>query len=238
MTVVKLGRQLRAENNMKVRQPLAVMHVVSRQAEALRRIEKLSEVILEELNVKAIEFGDHETSLAVLTAKPDFSRMGPRFGAKVKKVAAAIAYMDGALLENLSGGEPARITVDGEPVELAPEDVVIQRVPREGLIVAAEGALIVAIETKLSDDLMDEGLAREFVSRIQNMRKTAGLEVTQRIHLTYCAEDDVSDAVEAHAEYIQRETLALSLARSEICPEGAQPSDLNGRPCAIRLTPA
>jgi isoleucyl-tRNA synthetase len=238
MTVVGLGRQLRAQNNMKVRQPLAVMHVVCRKPDVLKRVETLSTIILEELNVKRVEFGDHETALAVLKGKADFKRCGPRFGAKVKKVAAAIASMDSARLEKLSGGESVRLSVDGEDVELSHEDVVVERIPREGLIVAAEGAVLVAIETQLSDELVDEGMAREFVSRIQNMRKTAGLEVTQRIHVSYCCEDDVQDAVEAHTDYIKAETLSRSLTRSEYPPPGGTDVDLNGSPCAIKVDAA
>jgi isoleucyl-tRNA synthetase len=237
MTVVRLGRQLRAENNMKVRQPLSAMQVVCRNADMLRRVAELAWMVREELNVKEIRFGPSEAGLAVLKAKAEFSRLGPRFGPKVKQVAAAIAAMDGALIEKLAGGESVEIRVDGETIELAPADVAIRRWPHEGLIVASAGVLIVGIETKLSEELMDEGLAREFVSRVQNMRKRAGLEVTQRILLIYCAEDDVSDALEAHADYIKDETLTLNLERVEIRPLGAQDLDLNGRPCAISLSP-
>jgi isoleucyl-tRNA synthetase len=232
---VGLGRQLRAANNMKVRQPLSVMHIVSRKVEVRERIEKLADLIRDELNVKRIEFGDRETELAVLKAKADFKRMGPRFGAQVKKVAAAIAAMDSASLEKLAGGESVRLAVAGAEAELTHEDVVIERVPREGLIVAAEGAVVVGIETHLSEELVDEGLAREFVNRVQNMRKTIGLQVTQRIRVSYCADDDVADALDTHADYIATETLALGVGRADIRPAGAQDWDINGRPCAISV---
>jgi len=238
MTVVRLGRQLRAENNMKIRQPLAAMHVVSRNSAARARIASMANIISEELNVKQIEFGEHETELADLKAKPDFRRLGPRLGPKVKAVAAALAEADNTLLEQLAERGTLRLKIDGEEIDLAPEDVVIDRKPRPGLVVACEGSLLVAIETKLSEELLDEGLAREFVNRVQNMRKAAGLKVTQRIHLAYCAEDDVSEALQAHKDYICTETLALSLMRADIRPENAQDWDVNGRPCAVSLQPA
>jgi len=234
-TAVGLGRQLRARGGLKVRQPLPVMHVVSRSAEARRRVERLADIVREELNVKRLEFGEHETALAILKAKADFKRLGPRLGAAVKPAAAAIAALDSAAVERLAGGETLRLTVNGAAVEVGPQDVLIERAPRPGLMVAASGALVVAIETALSDELLDEGLAREFVNRVQNMRKSAGMQVTDRIRVSYCCEDDLQEAVAAHAEYICRETLALALERADLPPAGGTDWELNGSPCVIRV---
>jgi len=130
------------------------------------------------------------------------------------------------------------IDVDGEIVELTPEDVVIERIPREGLVVASEGDLVVALETELTDDLVREGLARELVSRVQNLRKAAGFEVTQRIRITLHGHEDIVAAVTAFREYIEGETLCVSCETVADPPEGGEPLQLNDRPCVVRVTPA
>ena len=237
MTVVRLGRQLRSEHNLKVRQPLSHIHVISRNRRTLERIKVLSDIILDELNVKEMVFDEHETRLAELKGKADFKRLGPRFGAMVKAVAAAIAELGAEDIEVLAEGNPVKIVVDGEEVELESGDVLIERIPREGLVVASEDDLVVAIETALTDELESEGLAREFVNKVQNMRKTAGLEVTQRIRTEYRGDSDVDGAVEAFAAYVAAETLSLECVHVETMSEGAGEWDLNGHPCSIRIVP-
>jgi len=235
MTVVRLGRLLRAENNLKVRQPLPVMHIVSRNSRTLERIKALEDIARDELNVKEVAYGAHETELVELSAKPDFSRLGPRLGPAVKKAAAAITRMKTEQLEELLDGKTARIEVDGEPVELTQEDLVIERIPREGLVAASEGPLVVVLETRLTGELVTEGLAREFVNKVQNMRKSAQMEVTQRIRLEFSSDEDVAQAVETHGEYIKAETLCLECLRIEEKPNDATDWDINGRPCAVRI---
>jgi len=223
MTVVKLGRQLRVESDLKVRQPLSALHVASRNAEMLKRIEARADIIMEELNVKKLEFGTHEVALAHLKAKPDFKKLGPRLGPKVKKAAQVIAKMGEDAIEALAEGGKTTITVDGETVELGHDDVVIERIPREGLIVASEGALVIALETKLTDDLIQEGLSREIVNRLQNKRKNDGLEVSDRIRRTYHTDDCIRAVEEKHRDYINAETLCVE---SQFVPD--KPADLTG----------
>ena len=213
MTVVRLGRLLRAEHNLKVRQPLAALHVVSRDEDTLSRIEELEGIILEELNVKAVVFDDHESELATLSAKADFKRLGPKLGPQVKAVAGEIARLETGSLERLLAGETIELTcLDGTPVVLSADDVVLERIPHEGLVVASEGGLLVALETELTAELMDEGLAREFVNKVQNMRKQSGLEVSDRIRIRYRSDDAVQAAVGLFADYVTAETLCLDLA--------------------------
>jgi len=239
MTVVRLGRLLRSESGLKVRQPLSSLYVVSNNRDLLREVGVLKDIILDELNVKKLEFGDKETELVVLKPKADFKRLGPRFGKKVKEVAQAVAAMSEEVVRRLIAGESIRIAVADESVELAPEDVVIERLPREGLVVAAEGPVIVALGTDLTEDLIQEGLAREFVNKIQNMRKAAGLEVTQRITIRYCSDVAVREAVEKYRDYVDAETLSTKTEHTASLPAdriGWQEWEINGHTTHIGIT--
>jgi len=237
MTVVRLGRLLRSETNLKIRQPLSALHVVSRDAAILERVRALQSIVLDELNVKSLEFGDHEVELAELKGKADFRRLGPRFGPKMRQVASAISSLPAETLAELASGNPASVSIDGDEISLDPEDVIVERIPREGLVVASEGALVVALETKLDDALVEEGLAREFVNKVQNMRKTQGLEVTQRIRVTYAGEAQVVRAVAQHVQYVMAETLCTQCTDVEnLSGEQGTHWDLNGHPCDIELT--
>jgi isoleucyl-tRNA synthetase len=237
MTVVRLGRVLRTDNDLKVRQPLARMHIVSHNARTLEQLRAYEELILDELNVKALAYGDHEMELAHLKPKADFRRLGPRLGAKMKAAAKAITALEEAPLVQLAKGGTAVLQIEGEPFELTSEDVLIERIPREGLVVASEGDLVVALDTRLDDALLAEGLAREFVSKVQNLRKTLDLEVTQRIRLDYAAGAAVAAALELFGAYVTTETLCVACTRVPAAPDGATELDLNGQACAVLVTP-
>jgi isoleucyl-tRNA synthetase len=235
LTVVRLGRQLRAEHELKVRQPLAALHVVSSDAPARARLEAHRALVADELNVKDLVFGEHETELALLKAKPNFRALGPRFGAAMQRVAAAVSALPEADVTALASGRGARFELDGNTVKLEPDDVVIERRPRPGLVVAAEGAIVVALDTTLDAALEAEGLAREFVNKVQTMRKTAGLEVTQRITIAFAGPDPVRDAVRMHRAYILGETLAQACGPESPAGAGAQEWDLNGHTVSIAV---
>ena len=223
--VVRLGRQLRTDKDLKVRQPLARLHVVSADAAARAALAAYTDIIREELNVKDISFGDDETALANLSLKADFKRLGPRFGAQMKAAAAAIAALPANLAGALARGETVPLTIQGTETTLAPDEVVIRREPREGLVVAAEGNIVVALETALTAALLAEGLMREFVSRVQALRKEADLEVTQRIEVTFQADDEVAAALDAWQDTILEEVQGDALLPGELTTD---PIDLNG----------
>jgi len=237
MTVVKLGRLLRAEKDLKIRQPLSVMHVVSRNPAIHRRIEARMDIIVDELNVRKLAFGVHETEFAKLKAKPDFKRMGPRLGSLVKAAAGVIAKLDGKTIEKLLSEEKVAVSVQGKDVVLEPEDVLVERIPLKGMAVASEGAIIVALETELTPDLIQEGLAKEFVNKVQNMRKTADFNITQRIKINCTSDDEVKSAVTAYMDYVKTETLCLELNFVPARPAAACDWDLNGHACAIEVVP-
>jgi len=234
MTVVRLGRQLRAQHDLKVRQPLARLHVVNRHAGRRAQVAAMSDVIADELNVRAVSFDHDETALANLRAKANFRALGPRVGPKMKAVAAAVAALGEADLAALLGGGTVTATVDGAPFELGAGDVLVERLPRAGMVVATEGEWVVALETELTPELVAEGIAREFVNRVQNLRKDRDFEVTQRIRVRYDADPAVRAALETHRDYVRAETLCDELSPAS----GDGPADdLNGHPCRITVEP-
>ncbi len=142
-------------------------------------------------------------------------------------------------LENLAAGRTATIEIDGEPFVLEAGDVVIEHIPLPGLVVASESGILTALETKLSEALILEGRARDFVNKVQNLRKTKELEVSQRIRLRVAADPEVRRAVEAMRDYVMQETLCMGcefVAELPASDEGEP--DLNGLACRIELHPA
>ena len=235
MDVVVMGRQLRKDNEAKVRQPLRRLDVVSRDSDLLNQVDELKAIIEEELNVRDVTFGDDESGFATLNAKANFKALGPRFGKQMKAISQAIAGLDDSALKTVAAGESITIVLDGESIELTTEDIFVEHTPKEGLAVQTQGALVVALDLELDDDLIREGLARELVKEIQNLRKTSGLEVTDRIRLNISSDEAVREAVSAFDDYIKSEVLATSLETIET--EG-EVVDLNGHACTIALEKA
>ncbi|MBR2921453.1 MAG: isoleucine--tRNA ligase [Kiritimatiellae bacterium] len=212
---VELGRRLRADNDLKVRQPLSALKLAGGDVAGLESL------IEDELNVKKVEFVADETELCNVSYKANFKTLGKKCGPKMKAVAAAIAGMGNGELGtyppseasaeggSMRGGNGWTRVIEG--IEITADDVLVTRSPKEGLVVASEGSVVVGLETALTPELVAEGLAREFVSHVQSMRKEADFEVTQRIALTVEADDEMRSALEAHAQYVKGETLALSL---------------------------
>ena len=216
-TVVELGRRLRADNDLKVRQPLSALRLAGAD------VAGLEDLIEDELNVKAVQFVADETELCDVSFKANFKTLGKKCGPKMKAVAAAIAAM-----KSFSG----TATVEG--VELSPEDVLVTRNPKSGLVVASEGEVVVGLETALSPELVAEGIAREFVSHVQAMRKEADFEVTQRIAVTVETDAEARAALEAHLDYVKNETLAREFAFAEVAAEAM---DLNGHSAKVSVKP-
>ena len=205
-SVVELGRRLRVENDLKVRQPLAKVSV------ALADVQGLEDLIMDELNVKRVEYVADEKSLCEVSYKANFKTLGKKCGAKMKAVAAAIAA---------STGTPKEV----EGFKLEEGDVIVTRTPKAGMVVASAESTLVALDTALTTELVKEGLAREFVSRVQAMRKDADYEVTQRIIVTIECDGEMREALEAFMDYITNETLADKIVFAECT---APETELNG----------
>jgi isoleucyl-tRNA synthetase len=209
--VVFIGRSLRNDASIKVRQPLQTLYVVAKNEKRRNLIAGMETLISEELNVKNIEFVEHEGALLRKKAEPVFRNLGPKFGKNVNAAANAIRDLDEKQIDELLQTGTLDLELDGSTTSLAKDDVQIETENREGLVTGTEGDLTVALETKLTQDLLYEGLAREFVNRTQNMRKDADLQVTDRIDVWVDATDEMTNAIEKMKTYICNETLCKDL---------------------------
>jgi isoleucyl-tRNA synthetase len=209
---VRLGLAARGQAKLKVRQPLHEAVVV---ATGLQRdaIERMAEVIRDELNVRALRFVSEVDELGRVEIKPNYRTLGPRFGKQMPLVAAAVAGLDAARASaRLRDGELVAITIGGTDHELSAEDLLVAMQPLEGYQVEREGSHAVALELEIDDDLRREGWAREVVHAVQGARRDAGLEVTDRIALTLDGDPGLIDAARAHETYIAQETLAVRVS--------------------------
>ncbi len=206
--VVTLGRSLRVTHGLKVRQPLPSLTVLTPDEAVAEAVSSHGWLITEELNVKEVLVGRDDTELVDLHIKADFKKLGPRLGSDVQKVAAALGRLDQKSVRQLADGGP--VLVEGHEIGL--DDVMVQRVPRAGMIVAAEGPLSVAIDTTVTPELEIEGMARELINRIQQTRRDLGLAVADRITLSWASDSPlIASAFEAHADVIAAEVLAVAV---------------------------
>ena len=209
---VRLGLGARAQAKIKVRQPLAEAVVVADGRERAA-IERLSEIVREELNVRRVRFVEAADELGEYEVKANYRTLGPLFGKDMPLAADAIAALDPAkLAAAVRDGAGMGISVAGREHTLTVDDVLLTMKAPDGYSVEREGAHAVALELTIDDSLLREGRSREIVHAVQNARKTAGLEVEDRIELTLAGEQALLDAAHEHHAYISRETLAVSLA--------------------------
>ena len=238
MSAVEMGRALRAEYKLKNRQPLAKMFVVCDDEKLLANIQVLESLISDELNIRAVEFSTDSSALATIQAKPNFKQLGPKLGPLMKKAVPLIGGLTDDQIARMSSGETVAVELEGKSIELTAGDIEVVRNPKEGMAVSAEGALVVGIDTQLDQDLITEGLAREFVNKIQSMRKDMDLEVTQRIHIAFEGDNAVGTAVAQYRDYIEAETLALTCTLQEGIKATGVEWDLNGSATFLSITTA
>ncbi len=209
---VELGRAARAQAKAKVRQPLRRAVIVANEAERAA-IEARAALVTAELNVKQLDFVDDESELVSYTAKPNYRTLGPRFGKKMPQVAAAVGALDAAhVAQVLAAGGEVGIAIDGVDHSLGADDVTLALAPLEGYEVEAEAGHAVALSLELDDELRREGLAREIVHAVQNARKEAGLEITDRIELGLGGDEALLAAAREHETYLAGEVLATAVA--------------------------
>ncbi len=218
--VVSLGRALRQEANLKVRQPLSrlLLHSVDERADLVLADEMLVGYVAGELNLKTVERLADPREVATLTAKPNFRALGPRFGKNVQGVAAAVAGITPAQVVELRRTGEVTLTVDGRQETLSDEEILVREEGIPPFVAAGQDGLTVALDTTLTDALRAEGLCREIINKVQNLRKKSGLEVADRIRLVVSGAPAVQAAVTAHTDWLQRETLATSIASSGELP--------------------
>ena len=228
--VVGLGRGLRRTHAVRVRQPLPSLIVVSHEPAVRAAVDAHTDLIADELNVKAVTTSENERAHAHLSAKPNYRRLGPRLGPRMKDFAAAIESLDEAALARLLAGES--LTVAGE--SLGVEDIVVTRRPRPGVVVAAADRLSVALDITVTPELAREGLAREVVKVVQGMRRSAGLEVSDRIALSWASGSPrVAEAMTEHGEWLAGEVLAVALTPA--APGTGTPFEVDGETIEISI---
>ena len=209
---VVMGRALRAAHSLKTRLPLKEMHIVTRDREERNILRQMEDFIKEELNVKSIVFKDNEDALVEYSAKADFKKLGSRLGKSMKAAADQISRLTGSEIQSLIDGAVLSIDVDGfGPLDLNLDSIIVQRREKDNLKILNEDSLTVAFDTQITEDLKNEGLARDFIRAVQNLRKESGFEVSDRIRTGWSGPSEIRAAVEAFEDRIAEETLSVAL---------------------------
>ena len=228
--IVNLGRASREKESIKVRQPLAKIIVDGSYKDQILDLDGL---IKEELNVKEIEFAEDLSEFMDYFLKPDFRVVGRIFQAKVNDFAKYLANVDAKdFVASVEDG-PVEIDLDGEKYEVSKDYLDIRISAKEGFDVEIDGNVFVVLDTEITEDLLDEGYAREFISKIQNLRKESGFEVTDHIEIAYEADEDLNKAIEKFADEIKAETLAEKLTNESV---DASPIELNDKNISVKVT--
>jgi isoleucyl-tRNA synthetase len=206
--VSSLVLSLRKKANIRVRQPLSKIMIPVKDENMKTQLEKVSHLIMSEVNIKEIEFLSADNNILVKNVKPNFKTLGKKYGKQMKQIQAYFTNMSQEEIHAFEKNGGTHLNVDGVDVELTLEDALISTQDIPGWAVTSEGDLTVALDMTITDELMQEGLAREIVNRVQNLRKTGGFEVTDRIELLIEKNEKTDAAVEKFGEYICNETLA------------------------------
>ncbi len=237
-TLARLGRAAREEVGIKVRQPLSRVICVVPGAEHAELMPLLP-LLASELNVKEITFATSADTLVTLSAKPNYRSMGKKFGKLMPLAAKAVEALGGEALRAFERGEPLGLSVGNETKLLDPEDLTITRHASGELVVSGDAGYFVAVDPTITPELAREGVARDVISRIQRMRKDAGLAVSDRIIVRVAGSPDVVDAVEAHRDWIASEVLATNIVIGDAALHGQQAVeslDLEGPAARIAIT--
>ncbi|MDZ7645040.1 MAG: isoleucine--tRNA ligase [Woeseiaceae bacterium] len=237
--VVGLGRGARAQSGVRTRQPLSRLLLRAPDDAAARALSEHRDQILEELNVKDVEFIARDAGLVDYRIKPNLPRIGKQFGKRIPALKQALADADGAAIAGaVSRGESFDVALGDENVTLQPEDVLIETSSAEGFACAEDGGYLAALDTQLTDTLRREGIARELVRTVQDARKQAGLDVADRIVLGIRGTDAVEAALAEHRDYLMHETLASSWASSQAEPRYRGEGRLDDETWTIEISKA
>jgi isoleucyl-tRNA synthetase len=223
MTLASLGHSARNQAGIKVRQPLAeIAFSISSQDEALA-LARFADLLADELNVKQVRQLSSAGEAVSYHIKPLPRQLGQKYKSLFPKVSKAIDSIESEEIAlALLAGQTVQVAVEGINLDIAPDEVEVRAEARSGLVVAKEGSYLAALHTELTSELIHEGLAREFVRRVQDLRKQAGFEISDRIHLYLQASPELARAITAHRDTIMAETLARSLQETGELPDGVQ----------------
>jgi isoleucyl-tRNA synthetase len=216
--LVGLGRAARAQARIRVRQPLPAVLLVSRRT-GLTDHPGLLDQIRDELNVKEVRFAEHAADYVTYEVKPRFDVLGPRYGPRVREIAAALSVLPSERAEAIAAGGGVTLQLDGESVALGPDEVDVRAREKEGFAASAGGGDVVILDTRLTPELVREGLARELIHQVQQARREAGLAVEQRIVLRLDASGEVAETVRVHEDTIAGEVLASRIVLGD-CGDG------------------
>jgi len=228
---------LRRKVSIKVRQPLQKIMIPVLDATMAARIEAVKKLVMNEVNVKEVELIENTAGVITKRIKPNFKTLGPRYGKHMKRIAAMTAEFTQERIAEIETAAETVLDMGAEQITVTPADFEITSEDMPGWLVATEGKLTVALDITLTDDLRAEGVARELINRIQNIRKDSGFEVTDRIRIRIADCDLVADAVARYADYIASQTLAEEIGTAadpagEVCVE----TEIDDRPIRIALT--
>jgi isoleucyl-tRNA synthetase len=239
--IVSLGLRVRTDHKLKVRQPLARAEVVLSGPDLEERVSQYSALIEEELNVREMELYRGGEMHVLYMVKPNFRRLGPRLGKKMPLLKKTLAEADGAALrKSLMETGKAEIVVDGETVSLDMEDVEVTVQAKEGYAAAGDQVAVVVMSTELTEELIDEGIYRELLSRIQTLRKELELEYTQRVRLSIKGSDRLERIIEERRDHLMSETLCVELTEDQEALKDAdhREIEIEGEPATIILARA
>jgi len=227
--LIRLGRNGREDAKIKVREPLQNVYL---DIEYKNKIENLVPLIEEELNVKEVSFIDDLSTYMNFTVKPNFREVGKLFGSKIKEFQEALLHLSLDEIISLKNGVTISILMNEENVEVTPDMVDIRVNAKDGFNVSMENNLFIILNTERTEDLILEGIAREFVSKVQNLRKAHDLNVVDRIVINYYGTSRIDEVIRLFEDYIKKETLAISF---ETNPEASNSYDLNGENVLIDI---
>lgn len=233
--IVMLVRAMRMKSNLKVRQPLKRIMLPIADVREREEVQQMENVILDEINVKAIEYVTDDSGLVRKKAKANFKSIGPKFGKSVQSVAGRIKELTPTEIGQLEQRGSLECAVNGQVVTLSREDVEIIREDVKGWLVESDGLMTVALDTELNEELIAEGAAREFVNRIQNMRKEAGFAVTDRIALHVKGPAGLMARLKKMLSYIQNETLTEEFSEMYNPGEYTSTLDVNGESVEVGI---
>jgi isoleucyl-tRNA synthetase len=232
--LTSLGRAARAKANVKVRQPLAAVHVKLAHESEAETVRRLADQVVEELNVKALDVIDDDADFFDYQVRPNLPVLGPKYGSEVGRIQRALAQADkAALARQVNTGQ--KVPLDG--LELEPSELLVTVGGKPGYAVAEEAGYAVAVTTEVTPELAAEGLARELVRRIQELRKSAGLEIADRVHLYIDGDDEVARVVEGWRDYISQETLASAIEHAT-GGDYSEEQDVDGHQVRLGVTRA
>lgn len=214
-SAVYMGRALRAKHLLKNRQPLKAIHLVTKDQKTKNYLHDMVDLIKEELNVKEVMFSDKEESLVNLSAKANFKTLGSKLGKNMKVIADKILKFGVEDIFLLESGETINLDHNDESFAITFADILVQRSQKEGMVAESKDGLTVALDTELSNELIEEGLVREFVNRVQNIRKESDFAITDKIEINFTGSDKIKSAVNNFSDYIKSETLSVVINHSD-----------------------